>query len=145
MPLDNDFTLAEESWPSTGVYFDNTTAESGGAPRLSNARTNALINPNSSSVVHKDMTMTAGFDGLDLVVRQRMLRANLAPKISSSGSNPFNPKGTLHHRNYGERLPFCGGGCYFTSYAGLGYLNLNGLRSYVDSVIGSRTAFISLS
>lgn len=150
MPLDNDFTLAEkngetENWPSTGVYFDNTTAETGGAPRLSNARTNALIDPNYSSVAHKDMTLTAGFDGLDLVVRQRMLRANLAPKIASAGSNPFNPKGTVYLRNYGERLPHCGGYWNFTSDAGLGFLYLNYLRSRVDSLVGSRAAFISLS
>jgi hypothetical protein len=145
MPLDNDFTLAEESWPSTGVYFDNTTAESGGAPRLSNAVANALADPNSSSVAHKDMTLTAGFDGLDLVVRQRMLRANLAPKIASSGAAPFAPKGTLYLRNYGERLPLCGGHWSAPSTAGLGYLNLRHLRSHVSDRIGSRAAFISLS
>lgn len=150
MPLDNDFTLAEkdgvtENWPSTGVYFDNTTAESGGAPRLSNAVANALADPNYSTVAHKDMTLTAGFDGLDLVVRQRMLRANIAPKIASSGAAPFAPKGTLYLRNYGERLPLCGGHWYYTSDAGLGSLYLNALRSHVNNFIGSRAAFISLS
>ncbi len=150
MPLDNDFTLAEkdgvtENWPSTGVYFDNTTAESGGAPRLSDALANALADPNYSSVAHKDMTLTAGFDGLDLVVRQRMLRANIAPKIASGGANPFSPKGTVYHKNYGERLPFCGGDWSITSHAGLGYLNLHYLRSLVYVNIGSRAAFISLS
>lgn len=145
MPLDNDFTLAEESWPSTGVYFDNTTAESGGAPRLSNARTNALADPNSSYVAHKDMTLTAGYDALDLVVRQRMLRANLAPKIASSGAAPFAPKGTLYHKNYGERLPICSGDWRLTSYAGLGYLALHHLRSVALGFVGSRAAFISLS
>lgn len=145
MPVDNDFTLAEASWPSTGVYFDNTTAETGGAPRLSNARTNALIDPNYSSVAHKDMTLTEGFDGLDLVVRQRMLRANLAPKIASAGSNPFNPKGTVNSRNYGERLPVCGGDWNRVSDAGLGGLTLGYLRFFVVSAVGSRAAFISLS
>lgn len=150
MPNDNNFTLAEkdgetENWPAHGVYFDNTTATSGGAPRLSNERTNALADPNYSSVAHKDMTLTAGFDGLDLVVRQRMLRANLAPKIASSGAAPFAPKGTLYLRNYGERLPRCGGSWYDTSFAGLGYLVLVNPRSGVGSSVGSRAAFISLS
>lgn len=145
MPSDNYFGLAEGSWPAQDVYFDNTVADTGGAPRLSNARTNALIDPNYSSVTHNAMTLTAGYDGLDLAVRQRMLLAGIAPKISSGGINPWLPKGTLYHRNYGERLPLVGGGWYNSSNAGLAYLDLIFLRSGVSNIIGFRPAFISLS
>ena len=143
MPNDNYFDLAEASWPSQGVYFDNTVAGSGGAPRLNTSRVNALIDPNYSYVVHSSLTMTAGYDELDLVVRQRMLKAGIAPKISSTGTNPWSPKGTLLMRNYGERLPICGGDWSNTSNAGLACLNLYVLRSDVSSNIGSRSCYIA--
>jgi hypothetical protein len=143
MPNDNYYALAEASWPAQDVYFDNTTATSDGAPRLSNARDNALVDSNYSSVTHNAMTLTAGFDGLDLAIRQRMLLAGLAPKISSIGTNPWSPKGTLYHRNYGERLPLVGGYWADGSHAGLACLILTYLRSDVDGTLGSRLAFLS--
>jgi len=145
MPNDNYFDLAEASWPSQGVYFDNTVAGSGGAPRLNTSRVNALIDPNYSSVVHSSLMMAAEYDALNIAVRQRMLKAGIAPKISSTGTNPWSPKGTLYMRNYGERLPFCGGNWSDKSSAGLACLYLYSLRSSEGSYIGSRSAFISLS
>ena len=145
MPNDNYFDLAEASWPSQGVYFDNTVAGSGGAPRLNTSRVNALTEPNLSAITHNSLTMTAEYDTLDLSVRQRMLKAGIAPKISSTGTNPWSPKGTLYMRNYGERLPICGGYWSTASDAGLACLRLYDLRSVVYSIIGSRSAFISLS
>ena len=145
MPNDNYFDLAEASWPSQGVYFDNTVAGSGGAPRLNTSRVNALIDPNYSSVVHSSLMMAAEYDALNIAVRQRMLKAGIAPKISSTGTNPWSPKGTLYMRNYGERLPLCGGAWINTSDAGLACLNLVYLRSNGYNNIGSRSAFISLS
>lgn len=143
MPEDNYFGLAEASWPSTGAYFDNTVATSGGAPRLSNARDNPLVDPNSTMVMHNAMTLTAGYDTLDLAVRQRMLASMLSTKISSAGTNPWSPKGTLYNRNYGERLPFVGGSWGTESGAGLAALLLNDPRSSAYDDIGFRPAFIS--
>lgn len=143
MPLDNYFALAEASWPSMGVYLDNTVVTTGGAPRLSNARDNALVDPNSTAVTHNALTMTAGYDGLDLAVRQRMLMAGIAPKIISGGTNPWSPKGTLYNRNYGERLPLCGGSWSDGSLAGLAALNLSDPRSSVATRIGFRPSYIA--
>lgn len=145
MPNDNDFTLVETSWPSQAVYLDNTVEGSGGAPRLNTSRVNALTDPNYSSVTHNALTMTAEYDALDLAVRQRMLAAGIAPKIASGGTNPWSPKGAFYLRNYGERLPLCGGHWYNASGAGLASLSLNNPRSLLFSLIGSRSAFISLS
>lgn len=145
MPNDNNFALAEASWPSQGVYLDNTAAGSGGAPRLNASLVNSLADPNYSSVTHNALTMTSEYDALDLAVRQRMLAAGISPKIASGGTNPWSPKGTLYMRNFGERLPYCGGNGVNTSNAGLASLYLNSLRSVVSSSIGSRSAFISLS
>jgi len=145
MPNDNNFALAEASWPSQGVYLDNTAAGSGGAPRLNASLVNALTDPNYSSVTHNALTMTAEYDALDLAVRQRMLAAGISPKIVGAGTNPWSPKGTLYLRNYSERLPYCGGGWSSASGAGLASLDLSSLRSFVGGSIGSRSAFISLS
>jgi len=143
MPNDNYFDLAEASWPSTGVYFDNTVAGSGGAPRLNTSRVNALTDPSYSAVTHSSLAMTAEYDALDLAVRQRMLKAGIAPKISSTGTNPWSPKGTLYMRNYGERLPLCGGDWRSPSDAGLACLKLTYLRSNGSGSIGSRSCYIA--
>lgn len=145
MPNDNNISLAEASWPSQGVYLDNTAAGSGGAPRLNASLVNALTDPNYSSVTHNALTMTAEYDALDLAVRQRLLAAGISPKIASGGTNPWSPKGTLYMRNYGERLPRCGGYWDSASNAGLACLYLGNLRSDVSYNFGSRSAFISLS
>jgi len=145
MPNDNYFDLAEASWPSQGVYIDNTVAGSGGVPILNTSRENALTDPNYTYTTHSSLAMTAEYNALDLIVRQRMLQTGIAHKISSTGTNPWSPRGTLYMRNYGERLPFCGGYWPNTSNAGLACLTLHDLRSAVHSSFGSRSAFISLS
>ncbi len=144
MPNDNNFALAEASWPSQGVYFDNTTAGSGGAPRLNASLVNALTDLNYSAVTHNALTMTAEYDTLDLAIRQRMLAAGIAMKISSGGLNPWSPKGTLYMRNFGERMPGCGGSWDYTASAGLAYLYLLAFRTSVGHYVGSRSSFISL-
>ena len=143
MPNDNYFDLAEASWPSQGVYFDNTVAGSGGAPRLNTSRENALTDPNYSTVGHSSLTMPTEYDELDLVVRQRMLQTGIAHKIASTGTNPWSPKGTLYMRNYGERLPLCGGNWINGSSDGLACLTLTYLRSGVIDSIGSRSCYIA--
>jgi hypothetical protein len=126
------------------VYIDNTIAESGGVPILNTSRVNALIDPNYSQVVHSSLMMAAEYDALNIAVRQRMLKAGIAPKISSTGTNPWSPKGTLFMRNYGERLPLCGGNWSNVSYDGLACMDLNSLRSSTGHGIGSRSAFIAI-
>jgi hypothetical protein len=148
LPDDNNYALAEASWPAVhgtsaqAVYFDNTTATTGGFPRLSNARDNALVDPNYSSVAHSSMAMTAGYDALDATARRKMLKSGIAMRLLQSGSNPFSPKGTVYLRNYGERIPLAGGYWNLTSSAGLSALNLNNDRSCAISNIGFRPAFI---
>jgi hypothetical protein len=148
LPDDNNYALAEASWPAVhgssaqAVYFDNTVATTGGAPRLSSARDNALVDPNSSSVTHTAMTMTAGYDALHATARQKMLEAGIALRLTQAGSNPFAPKGTVYLRNYGERIPLAGGIWFNTSNAGLSALDLSAVRSNASSFIGFRPAFI---
>jgi len=150
LPDDNYYGLAEASWPAVhgalgeAVYFDNTTAGSGGAPRLSNSMANALTNPNYSSIAHTSMAMTTteGYDALDLTARRKMLRAGIALRLTQAGSNPFAPKGTVFLRNYGERLPFVGGSWYSASYAGLAALLLHYARSGAYFDVGFRPCYI---
>jgi len=89
------------------------------------------------------LMMAEEYDALDIAVRQRMLKAGIAPKISSTGTNPWSPKGTLYVRNYGERLPICGGSWDSPSSAGLACLYLYFLRSTVGCGIGSRSCYIA--
>ena len=143
MPNDNYYGLAESSWPSHGVYFDNTTNGGTGAPKLSNAK---VWQPaDFSSVAHGSLTMTEGYDALDLAIRQRMLMAGIAMKLTNGGALSFSPapEGTLYHRNYGERLPLASGYWVTGSGAGLAFLYLCDPRSSVGVTIGFRPAFIS--
>lgn len=148
LPDDNNYPLAEASWPAVhgssaqAVYFDNTAATTGGAPRLSSARDNALVDPNYSTVAHSTMTMTAGYDALHVTARRKMLEAGLAMRLTQAGSNPFNLKGTVYLKNYGERVPLAGGDWTSSSFAGLAALDLGNARSYARSFIGFRPAFV---
>jgi len=143
MPNDNYFDLAEASWPSQGVYIDNTVAGSGGAPILNTSRENALTDPNYTYTTHSSLAMTAEYNALDLIVRQRMLQTGIAHKIASAGTNPWSPKGTLIMRNYGERLPRCGGYWDNSSHAGLASLFLEYPRSTEYYGAGSRSCYIA--
>lgn len=164
MPNDNQFALAEGSWPAQGVFFDSTgttgtdtVATSNGAPVLSSARptpSDDCGNGLGSSAPDYDytdiggetgwrsVTQSAGYDSLALATRQRLMQALIAAKISSGASAPFSTKGYIGVRNYGERLPIRGGTWYYGSSAGLAALSLGTRRVLAGSGFGFRPAFI---
>lgn len=165
MPDDNYYSLAEASWPAQGVYFDSTGTT--GTDTVADTNGNAVLS--SSRAVPSDdcgnglganapdydynyhvgeggwrgMGELSAYDSIALATRQRMLQALIAPKISSAGAPPFSTvHGMLYARNYGERLPFRGASWFFGAGAGLAALNLLGRRSYVDTYLGFRPAFV---
>lgn len=148
LPDDNNYALAEASWPAVhgssaqAVYFDNTVATTGGAPRLSSARDNALVDPNSSTVAHSAMTMTTGYDALDVTARRKMLKSGLAMRLTQAESNPFGPKGAVYLKNYGERLPLAGSDWTLSSSAGLAALSLSRDRLSASNGVGFRPSYI---
>ena len=111
MPSDNNFNLAEASWPDTGVRFDSTATgdenSSGdiGDPVISNEITKYAgpIGDNGSygylSIANwKDLTKKVGYN-----IPVSMLQAAIAPITLSDGTYSQDPKGYLYVRNY-ERL-----------------------------------------
>ena len=151
MPSDNNFNLAETSWPDTGVKFDSTAtgdestpAQDIGDPVISNAITK-YAGPTGDDGQYgylqitnwKDLTKKDGY-----TVPISMLQALIAPITLAGGTYSQDPKGALYVRNYGARFPFRGGDWYYGASAGLFYLNLCDARSHSASSFGFRLAFI---
>ena len=165
MPNDNQFALAEASWPAQGVFFDSTgttgtttTGRVNGAPVLSAARNTPSNNcgnglgasaPDSDYTTiggesgWRSMTQNASFNAIALATRQKMVQALVSSKVTGAGSEIFSAKGYVSMRNYGERIPRRGGGWGSASGAGFGALFLDYRRSYADDGgVGFRPAFI---
>ena len=146
MPSDNNYGLAETSWPDTGVRFDATVAGGGidgsygdvGDPVMSDVIAN-YSGPTgdngsydyASILAWKSLTAKSGY-----TVPELMKRAALYPYDAT------NPKGYLTVRNYGERLPIRGGYWNDGANAGLFALGLDRARSNSYSRLGFRPAFI---
>jgi len=150
MPSNNNFNLAETSWPDTGVRFDSTAtgdeSSSGdiGDPVISNEITKYAgpVGDNGyygylSIANWKDLTKKVDYN-----VPASMLQAAIAPITLSDGTYSQDPKGYLYIRNYGERFPLRGGYWTHGAFAGLFYLTLYYARSSTSSTFGFRPAFV---
>ena len=133
MPADNDYGLAEASWPAQGVFLN----EAGKLYASEQADATA------SGVTHTSQAMDASYDALDLAVRRRIMKAGISLKLTQASANPFAPKGYMYVDNKLELIPVVGGAWYDTSFAGLAALALNSARSVAAPSIGFRPAFIS--
>ena len=150
MPADNNFNLAETSWPDTGVRFDSTAtgdeSSSGdiGDPVISNEITK-YAGPVGDNGNYGYLSIANWKDlikKVDYNIPASMLQAAIAPITLSDGTYSQDPKGYLYIRNYGERIPLRGGDWNAGAIAGLFYLNLYIARSYAFSNIGFRPAFV---
>jgi len=128
MPTDNDYSLAEGSWPDTGVKIDSTVA-SGGNPKISDTIVNA--DPSMYISGWKSVTNKVAY-----TPPNSMYQAAIAPHDAA------NPKGAMWVNGTGERVPFRGGSWGVGSLAGAFALNLNNARSNSDALIGFRPAFV---
>jgi len=164
MPNDNEYTLAEGSWPTQGVFLDSsgttgtdTVASGNGAPQLSASRlvpSDDCGDGLGSSAPDYDYTsiggdtgwrtvaLTTGYDGLALATRQKMMQAMVAAKLTQATAAPYSANGYISCRNYGERIPIRGGVWDFGSLVGVAALLLYYLRSIAYDVIGFRPAFL---
>jgi hypothetical protein len=148
-PNDNDFNLAESSWPAQNAYWDGTVSGGGGAPVLSNATpVNVTTDSTYNSIIGesgwRSLTYSANYDTIALALRQKLAAMMIAPKVSAAGSLIFSgASGAIYNRNNGERFPLRGGGCGHGAAAGLACLSLGSARSYSDSGIGFRPAYIA--
>ena len=128
-------TQAEVDWAFADAFLDASTP-TGGSAILSNAVNNRLgaigdnANAgNSANVEWRAMTKSGSY-----VSNQAMKRLLLGPAGAL-------PQGRIYMRNFGERLPFRGGGWYGGAGAGLAALGLDGSRVYTHTNIGFRPAF----
>ena len=126
---------AEAAWAFTDAYLD-ASSPTGGSPILSNAITNRLgaigDNANAGNSATSDWRVMAKAGGY--VSNQALRRLLIEPAT-------ILPQGRLDMRNFGERLPFRGGGWDDGAYAGLAALNLSSSRASTYTNLGFRPAF----
>jgi hypothetical protein len=164
-PLDNNFGLAESSWPASPIYMDASVGPGDrngvaitGTPIISDRITKYSETPtpsDGSDVGDYDYTHISGaagwqtmavsttFDGLQLTDRQRAAQLLLSPRLAS-GSDLLFPatKGAIWCRNYGTRFPLRGAYWGNGVSAGVGSLALINRRAAVYDFVGLRPAFI---
>lgn len=128
MPSDNDYALAEGSWPGTGVKIDST-AGSGGNPIISDAIINA--DETMSIAAWKSITTKVGY-----TPPNSMYQAAIAPHDTTG------PIGGMWANVAGERVPVRGGSWSNGSYAGAFALFLSYARSGSYTGVGFRPAFV---
>lgn len=128
-------TQAEVDWAFVDAFLDASTP-TGGSAILSNAVNNRLgaigdnANAGNSAIVEwRAMTKSGSY-----VSNQAMKRLLLEP------ANAL-PQGRIYMRNFGERLPFRGGGLGSVAFAGLAALALDGSRANTYAYVGFRPAF----
>ena len=128
-------TQAEVDWAFADAFLDASTP-TGGSAILSNAVNNRLgaigdnANAgNSANVEWRAMTKSGSY-----VSNQAMKRLLLEPAGAL-------PQGRIYMRNFGERLPYRGGGWNNGASAGLAALDLSSSRAVTLAVIGFRPAF----
>jgi hypothetical protein len=164
-PLDNNFGLAEESWPASPIYMDASAgpgdrsgASATGTPILSDRITKYSETPTpagggdtgdydythiSGVAGWRTMGVSTTFDNLPLADRQRATQLLIAPRLASGADLLFSEvKGAVWCRNYGTRFPLRGA-CWGSGVsAGVGALYVNNLRAYVTGSVGLRPAFV---
>jgi hypothetical protein len=160
-PLDNNFMLPEAQWPASSIYLDATAgpgdrdgAADSGDIVISDRVTKYSETPTPSGGgdpgdldfaqnTWKDTAVSSTFANLSLDKRQAAAQLMIAPKLASGDPALFpEAKGMFYSRNYGERLPYWGGGWGHGANAGLAYLYLNARRSNSSNNRGLRPAFI---
>ena len=146
MPADNNFTLAEASWPDTLARVASAVAGT------ANAATGALVltetavaDVNRGPALNQAAWNTTVATGLTTSsVALKMKQALIAPY--DTPANMGNVSGYIYANNVNapsfEALPIRGGYWSGTSTCGLAALHLSSQRSSVSAYFGFRPAFI---
>ena len=128
-------TQEEASWAAQAAYFDSTLA-TGGEPRLSDAVVNRLgtIGDNTNSGY-------AASEKFDVMAKTGTYVSNQLLKRLLVEPSTVLPKGRVHMRNFGERLPHRGGSWFDGSDSGLAAIRCDYSRVAAFNGIGFRLAF----
>lgn len=133
--LSSHNTQIEAAWAFADAFLDASTP-TGGSAILSNAVNNRLgaIGDNANAGNTADVEWRAMTKLGSYVSNQAMKRLLLEPAGAL-------PQGRLYMRNFGERLPYRGGGWGDGASAGLAALVLNNSRVLTNTAVGFRPAF----
>lgn len=133
-PDDNYFTQDEASWNNQGVIIAVDTVA-----KLGVDGTDTVYGAGSTSFgAWKGLTRTSAYAALSDTIKQRFMQAMIDPAFDNS-----NPVGHFYFDTNGERVPLRFGNWGSGADAGVACLNLNSVRSHVDTYIGFRLAYIS--
>lgn len=135
MPTDNNYNLAEASWPSAGIGIDNVS----GVPVFTTNVTNKI--DTSINKTWKDLTKKEG-DTFEDSVLKMLMQAAIIPITIGGGTYAVNPNGTFYLKTFGERIALRGGHWHNAAHAGLFALTLDNPRSIVYAFFGFRPAFV---
>jgi hypothetical protein len=114
------------------LKYDTTAANGTGSIRINTVITSQSDGSTSANEALESITPVSG-----VTVPAILKQLALAPAVSGLLSD------RLYMRNLSERVPYRGGGWSHTSNAGVFSCILHGARSYTDTVIGFRPAFVS--
>jgi hypothetical protein len=151
-PGDNNFELPEQDWPSLGVFFDALK----GRPILSKEITHYSEPDPKGADDDRDYDYTRlgclsqleysvspetkehDFSNTELEkLAQMLIHPSATPVLAETDD-------AIWVRNYGERVPFRGGGWHYGASAGLAALHLNYRRAFSHYGVGCRPAFIGI-
>jgi len=135
MPTDNNYNLAEASWPSAGIGIDNVSSVPVFTTNVTNKTDTQIYK------TWKDLTKKEG-DTFEDSVLKMLMQAAIIPITIGGGTYAVNPNGTFYLNAFGERIALRGGQWTYTANTGLFALDLHISRSYVGMLSGFRPAFI---
>lgn len=156
MPEDNNTDLAESAWSDTGARFDATTGTAdgsgmegdgaSGAPVISDVITkySGLPGNNENSFKYATLSIRNMTKKTDYMPPVSLILAGLAPITHYNGAYEAENalKGLINVRNYGERMPLCGGNMFHNLNAGMGMFYLNFPRTTPSGWLGVRPVFL---
>ena len=132
-PDDNHFTQLEASWKDQGVIIAEDTGD-----KLGVADTDVLHAGGGVSFgAWKGLTRTAAYSALDAAIKNRFQQAMIDPAFDNSS-----PIGNFYFNTTGEMIPIRFGSWNNAGDAGVAYLSLSSVRSYVYTTLGFRLAYI---
>lgn len=136
IPNDNNYTLAEASWPAQNLWFSGSSTTANGTVNLittSAVTRNGAVGDDTNSGLSDSRgpwSSTPITGTAPLATKQAL--------IAPAGISPL---GAVYARTYGARFPLRGASWGNGGGAGLATLNLVYSRGYVSSSIGFRPAF----
>lgn len=136
MPNDNNYTLAEASWPAQNLWFSGSSTTANGTVNLittSAVTRNGTVGDDNNSGLsdYRNPWSSTPITGT----------APLATKQALIAPAGISPLGAVYARTYGVRFPLRGASWYDAGTAGLATLNLSSSRGLVHSSVGFRPAF----